>query len=65
MSSYTGAPEDEPGYWIGKEPDEEEEGFPEPLSSQIHEAFVDRGWIMPTTEDEVKRVEQIDDDIDW
>lgn len=55
ITSYIGAPEDEPGYWDDKYPDKEEDDSE--LEQQVYEAFKDRGWIMPTTEAEVALAE--------
>lgn len=62
ITSYIGAPEDEPGYWDDKYPDNEEEDFDE-LEAQVYEAFKAHGWIIPTTEAEVAVTEE--SDIEW
>jgi hypothetical protein len=56
ISSYIGAPEDEPGYWDDKYPDDDEDDDPE-LERQAYEAFKERGWIIATTEAEVALAE--------
>lgn len=56
ITSYVGAPEDEPGYWIGKEPDDGEQDDSD-LEQQVYEAFKERGWIIPITEAETALAE--------